>query len=109
MPKPNLPARRSSGFLAALQGSSTARQVAAIQEAAFIERAHDATLRDLAVLKATDIGHVTRASMAEAADIAGCLSAYAQADPLAARAVSKIGETGIRGLDGSLRNFIKEG
>jgi len=109
MSRSNLPVRRSSGLLAALQGNQTAKQVAAIQEAAFIERANDAALRDLALLKAADIGHVTRQSMAEAADIAGCLSAYAQADPLAAQAVSKIGETGIRGLDGALRNFIKEG
>jgi hypothetical protein len=100
VPRSNLPVR---------QGNQTAKQVAAIQEAAFIERTHDAALRDLAVLRAADIGHVTRQSMAEAADIAECLSAYARASPLAAQAATKIGETGIRGLDGSLRNFIKEG
>jgi hypothetical protein len=57
----------------------------------------------------TDIGHVTRQGMAEAADVAGCLSAYAQADPLAAQAASKIADTGIRGLDGTLRRYLREG
>ncbi len=103
----NLPVRRSSGFLPAFQGNQTAKQVAAIQEAAFIERAADAARRDIAVLKAADIGCVTRASMDEAADIVGRLSSYA--DPLAAHAASKIGETGINGLNGSLRQFIREG
>jgi hypothetical protein len=105
----NLPARRGLGGLIQRRDRRVADAVAEIHAEMFVERAQDSADRDLAVLKAADIGHVTRQSMAEAADIAGCAAAYAEANPLAAKAVAQLGETGIRGLDRQLRRFAREG
>jgi hypothetical protein len=107
MSRSELDVRRTPGLLAAFQGGGAAKKVAAIQEAAFIERAHDAALRDLTALRLADIGHTTRQGIAEAADIVGCLTAHAETNPLAAQAASRLGETGIQGLDRELRHFTK--
>lgn len=110
MPNSNLPARRSLGGLAQRgRDRRVADAVADIHAEMFVERAQDSAERDLAVLKAADIGHVTRQSMAEAADIAACAAAYIDANPLAAKVVTQLGETGVRGLDRQLRRFTKEG
>lgn len=110
MQSSNLPVRRGLGGLVQRnKDRRVADAVADIHAEMFVERAGDAAERDLAILKASDIGVVTRASMSEAADIAGCAGAYAEANPLAAKAVSQLGETGIRGLDRQLRRFTREG
>jgi hypothetical protein len=110
MPSPNLPARRTfGGLVQRSKDRQVASAVADIHADLLVERAGAAAERDLAILKASDIGVVTRASMAEAADIAGCAGAYAEANPLAAKAVAQLGETGIRGLDRQLRRFTREG
>jgi ethanolamine utilization protein EutP (predicted NTPase) len=109
MPNPNLPARRVFGGLVRSSDRRVASAVADIHAEMFVARAGDAAERDLAILKASDIGVVTRASMAEAADIASCAGAYAEANPRAAKAVAQLGETGVRGLDRRLRRFTREG
>jgi len=109
MSNSNLPARRSLGGLVRSRDKRVGEAVADLHAEMFVARAQDAAERDLAVLRAADIGHVTRQSMAEAADIAGCAAAYAEANPLAAKAVAQLGDTGIRGLDRQLRRFTREG
>jgi hypothetical protein len=109
MPNPHLPARRRFAGLARNQDRRLAGEVGDIHDEMFVERARDAAARDLAILKMSDVGHVTRHSMAEAADIAGCAGAYAEANPLAAKAVARLGETGVRGLERELRRLTKEG
>lgn len=108
MPKSSLPVRMLDVSLAR-QDRRTAQAVSTIHAEMFVERATASAERDLALLMATDIGQVTRHSMAEAADIAGCAAAYSEANPLAAKSVNKLGETGVRGLDRHLRRFTREG
>jgi ferritin-like protein len=109
VPNSNLPARRSFGGLVRNKDRQVAEAVAEIHAEMFVERARDTAERDIALLRATDIGQVTRHSMAEAADIAACAAAYIDANPLAAKVVTQLGETGVRGLDRHLRQFTREG
>lgn len=104
----NLPARRPSGLRAALQGRPAAKQVAAIQEQAFIERAQDAAERDLALLKLCDTEALALQGMTSAGNISDRLVAEVEANPFAAKAVGRIADTGVRGLDRTLRRFIEE-
>lgn len=105
---PNL-VPRSAGLLAAFQGNQVAKQTTAIQEDAFLERVHASTQRDLAVLRAVDIGHTARVSMGEAAEVIDRLTSHVEANPLSARAVAKIAETATQGLDSNLRQFLDQG
>ncbi len=98
--------RRPSGFLAALQGNSTAKEVATIQERAFVERAHVAARRDLALLRMADVSALTRVGIDEAADVTDRMVAAVERNPYAAKAVARIAETGVRGLDRELSRFI---
>src|ERR1700730_10616041 len=98
MTNPNLPARMFSGRLAR-QGLPTAREVGAIHGEIFVERARAAAERDLAILKISDIAHVGRHTIAEAGDIAACVTAQIEANPVSARPVSQIAETTIRGME----------
>jgi hypothetical protein len=109
----NLPAIRIRGGIIRnrdkQRDKAVAEAVADIHAEMFIERARGGAERDLAVLKAADIGHVTRQSMAEAADTAACAAAYIEANPLATKSVIRLHETGVRGLDRHLRQFTREG
>jgi hypothetical protein len=109
----NLPARRSFGGLVhsrdKQRDKAVVEAVADIHAEMFIERARDTAERDLALLRANDVGQVTRHAMAEAADIAACAAAYIDVNPLAAKVVTQLGETGVRGLDRHLRQFTREG
>ncbi len=109
MPKSRQLTTRPTGLLAAFQTNRSAKEVATLQEEAFIARTHDAILRDLTSLKMADIGNLTRQGIDESADIVSRLTAHAETNPLAAQAASRIAETGLRGLDGRLRHFLKEG
>ncbi len=110
MPSPNLPARRSfGGLIQRSKDRQVADAVADIHAEMFVVRARAAAERDLAVLKGTDTSVVTRHLMAEAALIAGDAAIHTEANPLAAKAVAQIGETGVRGLDRQLRRFTREG
>lgn len=106
MSNTNLPARRPSGLFAALRGDSPAKEVAAIQEAAFVERAHVAARRDLALLRMSDIAALTDVGIDHAADVADRMVAAVERNPYALKAVTRIGETGVRGLDRELSRFI---
>jgi hypothetical protein len=109
MPKSNLPARSLFGSAVARQDRRTASEVGAIHAEMFVERARDAAQRDLAILKMSDIAHVGRHGMAEAADVANCVSAHIEANPISAKAVTQLAETTVRGLERELRRLTKEG
>jgi len=109
MPKSHHLAHRAPGLLAAFQTKRPAKEVAALQEEAFIARTHDAILRDLTSLKLTDIGNLTRQGVDETVDVVSRLTAHAETNPLAAQAASPIAETGLHGLDARLRRFLEEG
>lgn len=104
----NLPARRSTGLFAALRGDGPAKEVAAIQEAAFIHRAHDAARRDLAQLRMCDVAALTHVGIDHAGDISERLVAAIERNPHAARAATRLGESGVGGLDRELRRYIDE-
>ncbi len=108
MSKSNLPVRRPTGLFAALKGDGPAKEVATIQEAAFVERAHDAASRDLAQLRMNDIAGLAHIGIDHAADISDRMVAAVERNPLAARAVSRIAETGVHGLDRELARYIHE-
>jgi hypothetical protein len=108
MPSRNLPVRHSSGLLAALQGKQTAKQVAAIQEAAFIERSRRSAERDLGLLEMADVEILTARGIAAAANIAGQAVAEIAANPVAADGVARLLNTGNSGLDRVLRRYLDE-
>jgi hypothetical protein len=103
----NLPARRSSGLFAALRSDTPAKEVAAIQEAAFLERANDASRRDLAQLRMADVAALAHSGIDHAGDVADHMVAKAERNPYAAAAVSQIAESAIHGLDRELRRYIE--
>jgi hypothetical protein len=105
----NLPARRTTGLFAALRGDGPAKEVAEIQQEAFIERAHDAARRDLAQLRMGDTAYLAHNGIDHAADLADHMIAKIERNPHAARAVSQVAESGIFGLDRELRRYIEEG
>ena len=102
----DLSVRRSSGLFAVLHGNSTAKEIASIQEAALVDRTRSAFRRDLALLRMTDIGVLTDAGIDHAADIADRMVARIEANPYATKAVTRVGETAVRGLDRELARFI---
>jgi hypothetical protein len=108
MPNRNLTVRHSSGRLAALQGNQTAKQVAAIQEAAFIERSRRSTERDLGLLEMADVEILTARGIAAASNIAGQAVAEIAANPVAADGVARLLNTGNGGLDRVLRRYLDE-
>jgi hypothetical protein len=107
--KDTLPVRRSAGLFAALRGDTPAKEVAVVQEAAFIERAHDAARRDLAHLRMNDVAGLAHAGIDHAGDVADHVVARIERNPYAAHAVSQIAESAVSGLAGELRRYIVEG
>jgi hypothetical protein len=103
----NLPAQRSTGLFAALRGDGPAKEVARVQEAAFIERAHDAARRDLAQLRMADTAMLTHVGIDHAADITDHMVAKIARNSHAARAVSQLAEVGVFGLGRELRHYIE--
>jgi len=109
MPKTNLPARTMFGSGLARQDRRTAGAVSAIHAEMFVERAQDAAERDLAILKMSDIAHVGRHGIAEAADVVDCMTSKIESNPISAKAVTDMAETTIRGMERQLRRLTKEG
>lgn len=109
MAKSNLPVRSMFGNTLARQDRRTAEAVGAIHAEMFVERARDAAERDLAILKTSDIGHVGRHCIAEAADVVDCMTSRIERNPVSAKAITNLTETTIRGMERELRRLTKEG
>jgi hypothetical protein len=102
----HLPARRSSGVLAAIKGDPTSAEAAAIQRAAFLDRMQRSTERDLGLLEISDVEALMVRGIAAAGNTASCAAAEVATNPLAASGVSRILATGNMGLDRVLRGYI---
>jgi hypothetical protein len=109
MSNPNLPAHRRFAGLMRNPDRRTANAVAEIHEAMFFERAHDAAERDLATLRVSDIAHVGRHGIAEAADVVDLASSKVAANPVCANAVAEITQTTVQGIERELRRLTREG
>lgn len=108
MPNRNLPAHRPSGLLAVLQGNQTAKQVAAIQQAAFLDRVRRSTERDLGLLEMGDVEALTMRGVAAAGNMGAQARAEIEANPCAASGVERLLNTGNGGLNRALRRYLDE-
>jgi hypothetical protein len=99
--------RRSSLLGALGTDRATGKALATIQTGVFLERANDEALRDLALARLSDIGIATRHGLDEGHEIVRDLVAHIEADPIGAKALSGIAETGVRGLERELRRLIE--
>jgi len=105
----NIARRQRSSVLAGIKSDRAIGQaLAVIQTGAYLERASDEVRRNLALGRMSDIGMATRHGIDEGAEIVGDMCARIERDPVSAGAVSKIAETGIRGLDRVLRQLTEE-
>jgi hypothetical protein len=100
--------RRSPGLLAAFQGNGTAKQVAAIQEAAFIERSRRSAERDLALLEVGDVEALAARGITAASNIADQAVSEIAANPFATDGVGRLLRTANGGLDRVLRRYLDE-
>lgn len=103
----NLPARRSM-FGSLSTDRARGKQLAALQEGAFMERAENETQLYLTLGKMSDVGIATRHAFAEGEDMVEDFRSRVGDDPLKAKVLGPILEDSVRDLR-RVRRSLSEG
>jgi len=106
----NLPisSRTIGSLLVATEDRAAARRYAAIQRAAFVQRAHDAAERDLTIGRMADLTAATLHGLDDGDVIVDDLTHRIERNP-AAQALAGIASEGLDGLRDELRALRRRG